>query len=167
MISAAMEAAVGDEIDRWVSFPVERSDIRRWALAIYHPDTPPRRFWDEGHAASTRHGGVIAPEEFNPFAWMVAEPAGHRTGYAPGQATIEARLGVPEVATEFMLNGGSEVEYGAPMRPGDVITATTTLAGYEERRGRHGPMLFTRTRVVWENQRNEMVKTSTDLLIRY
>ena len=38
------------------SFPVDASDIRRWAIAVYWPDTPPKIFWDDEYARTTRWG---------------------------------------------------------------------------------------------------------------
>ncbi len=72
-ISEAMQAAIGGELSRSTSFPITDSDIRRWAVAIYYPEDPPRLFWDADYAAQTRYGGLVAPEEFNPFAWMTAD----------------------------------------------------------------------------------------------
>ncbi|MDQ7908553.1 MaoC family dehydratase N-terminal domain-containing protein [Phytohabitans sp. ZYX-F-186] len=167
-ISAQMRAAVGREIGRRVSYPVSESDIRRWALAVYYPETPPRLYWDAGYADTTRHGGIVAPEEFNPFAWLArsVEPA---RGVDPAQNPdhLEMTLGVPGPGLKFQLNGGMAVEYGVPMRPGDVITAVNRLASYTEKEGRLGLMLFTVTEDTWTNQRGETVKRSTMTGIRY
>ena len=51
-ISEAMRVAVGSELTRMVSFPVSESDIRKWAIAVYYPEEPPRRFWDAEAAAA-------------------------------------------------------------------------------------------------------------------
>lgn len=161
LITPAMSAAVGSEVGRTRSYPIAASDIRRWALAVYYPDHPPARFWDGGPSGDD----IVAPEEFNPFAWMAAEPPGPQP--PPGEQSVEAKLGLPEVGLAHMLNGGVEVEYGASMRPGDVITSVSTLDDYVERDGRLGPMLITRTRTVWSNQRGEHVKTQLNTLIRY
>jgi len=53
------------------------------------------------------------------------------------------------------------------MRPGDIVTARSTLAGYREREGRLGVMLFSTTADEWTNQRGELVKRSESTLIRY
>src|SRR5262245_33599327 len=55
------------------SLPVSESDIRKWAIAVYWPDTPPRIYWDATYAATTRWGTIIAPPDFNPFAWPIIE----------------------------------------------------------------------------------------------
>jgi hypothetical protein len=163
-ISAEMTAAVGREFGRRRSFPISESDIRKWAIAVYYPEDPPRLFWDAAYAATTMHGGIVAPEDFNPFAWMSADPPGIRHG---GYVGLEATLGVDPPQTKFMLNGGLEVTYGARMRPGDVITSVSTLTGYQEREGRLGLMLFTTQSDQWTNQKDELVKSATMTLIRY
>ncbi len=169
-ITAQMAAAVGTETGRRVSFPVSASDIRRWAVAVYWPEQPPRLFWDEAYARTTRHGGIVAPEEFNPFAWMVAEsddppPSADEDPIDPNW--LEQRLGIEGPGLEFQLNGGLQVEYGVRIRPGDAITATGRLAEYRERAGRLGLMLFTLTNQTWTNQRGEVVKVVGQTQIRY
>jgi hypothetical protein len=167
-ISEAMLAAVGSELERRVSYPIAPSDIRRWAIAVYYPAEPPRLFWDEAYAAGTRYGGIVAPEDFNPFAWMSAEPAGlppRAGGYDPN--VTEKRLGVPSPGLTFQLNGGMICEYGVRMRPGDVVTSVSRLGGYHERDGRLGRMLFTVMTSTWTNQDGEVVKTLDNTLIRY
>ena len=69
-ITDEMSNAVGRELARMTSYPITDSDIRRWAVAVYYPDEPPRLFWDAEYAAGTPYGSVVAPEEFNPFAWL-------------------------------------------------------------------------------------------------
>jgi hypothetical protein len=168
-ISAAMAGARGRLLGRQVSFPIAESDIRRWALAAYYPEKPPRLFWDASYAATTLHGGIVAPEEFNPFAWMAAasESAGSTPGGQNDPNRTEASLGIPGPGLQFQVNGGIEVEYGVRMRPGDVITAESRLAGYTERQGSLGRMLFTSAESVWTNQADELVKRSTTTVIRY
>src|SRR5437016_5375570 len=53
---------------RW-SAPIRDSDIRLWAIAVYWPESPPRRFWDDAFARGTQWRGIVAPDDFNPFAW--------------------------------------------------------------------------------------------------
>jgi hypothetical protein len=166
-----MRAAQGRELSRKVSFPVSESDIRRWAIAVYYPAEPPRLFWDAGYASSTRHGGIVAPEEFNPFAWMAArdDHGGDEAGDAgdEGIDTVEASLAIPGPGLKHQLNGGVEVEYGPRMRPGDVITSVTRLTGYSEREGRLGLMLFTVTEDAWTNGDGDLVKRTMMTTIRY
>ena len=168
MISDAMRAAVGRELSRAVSYPVSASDIRRWAVAVYFPEEPPPRYWDAEVAARSRWGGIVAPEDFNPFAWMAAEPRGipGRRGGSDADFT-ERCLGIAGPGLAQQLNGGCQVEYGAPIRVDDVITSVQRLARYSERDGRLGRMLLTDLESTWTNQRDEFVRRTTLTLIRY
>ncbi len=152
------------------SLPIETSEIRRWAAAIYWPEPPPRLFWDEEYAATTSHGGIVAPEEFNPFAWFTADgpvvpPSYEGTVRAGGS---EEAFGVAPPATNFIMNGGVEYVHGTRMRPGDVITShPTRLIEYRERETRLGLTLFSITESKWTNQNDETVRTTRATLIRY
>ena len=166
-ITPEMQAAVGREY-RWAtSYPIAASDIRRWAIAVYYPEPAPPLYWDEEYAAKTPWGGIVAPEEFNPFAWMRAEPKGD-LGPEAARPWPELHLGVTPPETRANIVAGMEMEHsGVRMRPGDVIRAVTRLAGYHERQGRLGLMLFTTSEERWTNQRGELVRTGRIILIRY
>jgi hypothetical protein len=170
-ISAEMAALEGAELASATSLPIDASDIRRWAIAVYFPMPPPRHYWDDEFAATTRFGGLVAPEEFNPFAWITTDgPPERRETFDIGRApaSVEVSLGVEAPDTHFVLNGGLEVTYGTtPMRPGDVITSVSRHAGYSERTGRLGLMLFTYNETEWTNQRGEWIKTTRGTGIRY
>ena len=168
-ISPAMRAAVGTELVRQVSYPVSESDVRRWAIAVYWPEPPPDYFVDEQAARSTAAGGMVAPAEFNPFAWTVAERvvAGSSLVDAGDPDQLEKMAGIPGPGLKFRLNGGLETRYGVPVRPADVITSVRRLGEYSEREGRLGLMLFGRTDEVWTNQRGEFVKNIINTVIRY
>jgi hypothetical protein len=169
-ITPQMRDIVGLELRRGTSFPITDSDIRRWAIAVYYPEPAPRLFWDVEYASGTSHGGIVAPEEFNPFAWMTQRDPDReeRSDPAPTRfVSAEETLGIEPAPVTNLINGGTEVDYGVRMRPGDVITSVSCLAGYSEREGRLGLMLFTTTEDTWTNQRSETVKTSRLTLIRY
>ncbi|SDH70648.1 FAS1-like dehydratase domain-containing protein [Pseudonocardia oroxyli] len=163
-ITPEMKAALGTELGRRVSYPITDSDIRRWALAVYWPDLPPARYLAGNDSA------LVAPEEFNPFAWAVSETILHPSGVDADRNDpdrTEKQLGVTGPGLKYMLNGGMETEYGASMRAGDVITSVTTLASYSERPGRLGLMLLSVTEDTWTNQHEEIVKRGRTTLIRY
>jgi hypothetical protein len=163
VVSSQMRDAVGRELCRQTSYPVSESDIRRWAVAVYYPEPPPRRYID-----AVAGQALVAPEEFNPFAWLVAAQQQRQiTNELTDPDRTEALVGVVGPGLRFMLNGGIEVEYGEPIRAGDVITAVSRLKGYHERSGRLGPMLFTVTEETWTNQNDAFVKVIRKTLIRY
>lgn len=68
---------------------------------------------------------------------------------------------------QHLLNGSIQTVYGAPMRPGDVITSTYTLADYSERPSRLGLMLFATTDDVRTNRHGQLVRKSRGGFIRY
>lgn len=166
-ISPEMASAVGTELGRVVSFPVSASDIRRWAIAVYWPEPPPARFLDEVVASKTPQGGLVAPEDFNPFAWAVAESGERPEADDIDPDRTEILAGIQGPGLKNQLNGGMEAEYGALMRPGDVITSVNRIAEYREREGRLGLMLFTISEDTWTNSDDEMVKKTRQTLIRY
>ena len=140
------------------SYPVSESDIRKWAIGVYWPETPPRLYWDEEYAKGTRFGGIVAPEDFNPFAWAVPKGEFRAAGALPGQTPAKG---------QNILNGGQVDTYGVRMRPGDVITARSRLSDWEERVGRNGLTLYVFNETEWRNQKGELVKTRISTGIRY
>ncbi|WP_081288377.1 FAS1-like dehydratase domain-containing protein [Mycobacterium asiaticum] len=132
------------------SLPVDANDIRRWAQAIWYPEPPPADQFDIAVAALGPWGGLVAPRDFNPYAW---HPDFHPEAYPwmRGMGTEPGRRG---------LNGGQRTWYGAPIRPGDVISSEVTLVSAYEKEGRLGTMLLLVDRAVWTNQRGELVRTS-------
>lgn len=158
LVSDRMRAAVGSVVDWRTSYPVAESDIRRWAIAVYYPDPPPARFLE----------AQVAPEEFNPFAWAVADQM------VPAIAPMlrdtdktEKAIGIQGPGLANQVNGGTSVTYGAPIRPGDVIGSRARLLEYREREGRMGPMLITVLESEWTNQAGERVQLGRQTAIRY
>ena len=161
-VSEQMRECVGCELDRRTSYPITSSDIRRWAVACYYPEPPPQRFCVVPAGPADR-GVPAAPEDFNPFAWLIAEPAGP----PPSLRDPEEVLGISGPDAPVRLRGGMSVEYGVPMRAGDVITSVRRLGGYDERNGRRGPMLLTTIVDTWTNQHDELVKSFEFTFIRF
>ncbi len=154
-ITPEEKAQIGVEKEGEKSYPVSYSDIRKWAIAVYWPEKPPPLFWDESYARTTRWGGIIAPEEFNPFGWPPERPKNRPS--AGGTGKPGSRI----------LNGGVETEYLAPIRPGDVIRSVHKVAEIFEREGRLGLMKFVVNQNDWYNQKNELVRRSKMTLIYY
>ncbi len=144
-ITDELKAQLGVERERRVSPPVSLSDIRKWAIAVYWPETPPHLFWDEEYAKTTEYGGIIAPEDFNPFAWPIERPARAGATMVPG--------------TRVVINLGGEATYYLPIRPGEVITSVNKLVDLYEKETRLGTMVFMVRETRWTNQKGELVKT--------
>ncbi len=154
-ITPEERAQIGVEKEGGSTYPVSSSDIRKWAIAVYWPEKPPRLFWDEEYAKKTKWGGIIAPQEFNPFGWPPERPKNRLSAMGTGKPGTR------------ILNGGVETEYLAPIRPGDVIESTSKIADIFEREGRMGLMKFVVNQTDWRNQKNELVRRGKMTLIYY
>tara|TARA_A100001037_G_C15154015_1_gene642306 strand:- start:521 stop:973 length:453 start_codon:yes stop_codon:yes gene_type:complete len=129
-----------------VKLNIEQGAIIKFAQAI--GDTNP--LWtDETVARSGPHGGIVAPPTFL---------------RSLGQVRADFPFDMP---FDRALDGGSEWEYFFPVRPGDSITATATILDINEREGRLGTMIFTKTVVEYQNQLSQIVATQTNTSIRY
>lgn len=157
-VTDEMRAAQGVWGEPWTAPPITDTDIRRWAMATHYPEKPPRLYWDADYAAATRWGGIVAPPDFNPFAWPIERPR-------PLAANLSGRR--PDGKPLTGMNGGQTDTYGAPMRPGDVITARSRLLDWHERAGRLGHTLYVRSEIEWRNQDGELVRTRISTGIRY
>ena len=140
-----------------IALPVCRNDMRRWAMATYHPADPPPEFIDEAAAATQPWGELVAPRDFNPFAWTKCTPP-DTYPWMRGMGTEPGRRG---------LNGGQRNRYFAPIRVGDVITSVVTLVDAYEKEGRLGPMMFLVDEARWTNQRGELVRLGQRTTIYY
>lgn len=166
-ITPEMRSIIGRPFREMVSYPVSASDVRRWAIAVYYPELPPRLYWDEGYASSTSFGGIVAPEDFNPFAWATADPEMTARQEDFDWDSTETRLGVKGPGLKTNLNAGAQTRYGPRIRPGDIIRSTSCIESYTEKQGRVGTMLLTVIRSTWTNQHGLIVKETDQTAIRY
>jgi len=136
--------------------PVGANDLARWAIATYWPEPPPARYLDTDTAAEGPWGGIVAPRDFDPFAWMPDRPwAGDwlwGMGAEPGKR---------------VLNGGQHNRYFEPIRPGDVIAVTRRFVDVVERDTKRGPMVFFTSEFRWENQTGALVRLGEQTTIYY
>ena len=122
-VTDEMREQQGQWTEPYYSEPISTSDIRKWAMATYWPEKPPRIYWDADYAKTTQWGGIIAPPDFNPFAWPIERPKIR----LPGPAR-------PDGKPLTGMNGGQTDTYGAPMRPGDVISSRSRARRMERAR---------------------------------
>lgn len=151
-VPQAVIDALGETTPATSSYPVGTNEIRRWAQAVYYPDPPPAVFIDEAVAARGPFGGMVAPREFNPFAWM------------PGLG-MGRYWDILREKRQTALNGGQRSAYHAPIRPGDVITRCRRFVDIYEKDGRSGSMVFAVGETRWTNQDGELVRLGRDTLI--
>lgn len=150
-------AWLGKPLAPLVSLPVDANDIRRWAQSIWYPERPPADLFDVDAAATRPWRGLVAPRDFNPYAW---HPDFHPEAYPwmRGMGNLPGRRG---------LNGGQRTWYGRPVRPSDVISSEITLVDAYEKEGRLGTMLFLTDSARWTNQSGEFVRLSERTTIYY
>ena len=152
---------------RATSFPISASDIRKWAAAVYFPEVPPPLFWDEEYAATTPWGGIVAPEEFNPFAWMTKDPKPKRREADPGARSSRNSVSPRRRTKRTCSRRCGCAIGGVRMRPGDVIRSTRRITDYFEREGRMGLQLYTTIALEYVNQHDEWIKTLETVYLRW
>ncbi len=140
-----------------VALPVCGNDIRRWAMATCYPADPPSEFMDDDAAAQGPWGELVAPRDFNPFAWTKCTPP-DTYPWMRGMGTEPGRRG---------LNGGQHNRYFAPIRVGDSISSVVTLVDAYEKEGSLGSMMFLLDEARWTNQRGELVRLGQRTTIYY
>ena len=118
----------------------------------------------------TAHDPVTA-EEMIAFAKALGETSPRYT--EPGPALVahptfcvryKGRKFHPDNLPESLrirmsFDAGKDIEFGAPIRPGDAITMVATLHDIYEKTGRTGTMVFVVVRFTLTNQRGELVAT--------
>ena len=131
-------SVIGREYDRLTYAPITAAELIAYARTLGVTDPI---YLDEEAARSGPYGGLVG------FPTFVVKLRG-------GQHMPQ------EVARQMTTGGfdaGKDIEFGAPIRPGDVITATSTITELYEKTGRSGSMWFAVFRQHLVNQDGEMV----------
>jgi len=123
---------LGQEFDHTVFEPVTKEDMLAYATA--YGETNPI-YLDEAAARSGPYGTLVAVPT---FAFRLR---GHH--FMPKSLAQVGRAG---------LDAGKDVEFGEPIRPGDVLTASSTIHDIYEKTGRTGTMHFIVIRTLVTNQ---------------
>ena len=121
---------VGEEFDHTVFDPVKREDICEYIAAS-----------GEGELPADDRDEVLAPPTF------VVRLRGKR--FMPAN--------LPENLGRTGFDAGKDIEFGVPVRVGDVLTASSTVHDIYEKTGRSGSMKFLVLRTVVTNQREQQV----------
>ena len=120
-------SVIGREFDHTVLQPITAEEILEH-IAITGETEPP-----------TSNEDLVAPPTF------VAHIRGQR--FMP--------LSLASIRSGF--DAGKDIEFGVPIRPGDVLTSASTVHDIYEKTGRSGTMSFAVLRTVVTNQRGEQV----------
>lgn len=122
-------ALIGSEFDASTSAPVTAEEIREYAESL-----------GETHAA------YFGPDPVAPPTFCVRF-RGNRF-FHPG---------IPPQAFTRGFDAGKDIQFGTPIRAGDVIHMSSVLHEVYEKTGRTGSMVFIMSRQTMTNQRGEMV----------
>ena len=129
-------------------FEVEKGHIMKFAEAVGDPNP----LWnDTKYARGARYGSIIAPPIF-----LIDE----------GLTRFADKLMNMKCPLPRTLNGGTEVEYYKPMKPGDSITTVAKLVDIQEKVGGSGKLLFLIVEVTYQNQKGELVAKCRNTFIR-
>ncbi len=122
-------ALIGVEFDSSTSTPVTAEEIREYAAAL-----------------GKSHAAYFAPEPIAPPTFCV-KFRGNRF-FHPA---------LPREAFVRGLDAGKDIQFGEPIRAGDVIHTSNVLHEIYEKTGRSGSMVFIVSRQTMTNQRGETV----------
>lgn len=131
-------SVLGREYDRLTYSPIKAADMIAYARTLGVTDPI---YLDEEAAKSGPYGGLVA------FPTYVVKLRG-------GQ---HMPMEVARQMTSGGFDAGKDIELGVPIRPGDVITATSTITEIYEKTGRSGSMWFVVFRQHLVNQNDELV----------
>jgi acyl dehydratase len=127
---------LGREFDHTVFEPVTAEQIR--AYAATYGETHPR-------FTTADEAELVAPPTF------VVSLRGKK--FMPANLIATLDLG------RSGFDAGKDIDFGAPVRPGDVLTGSSTVHDIFEKTGRTGSMTFVVLRTILTNQRGETVAT--------
>jgi acyl dehydratase len=122
-------AVIGSEFDSSTSEPVTAQEIHDYAESL----------------------GETHP------AFFAAEPVAPPTFCVKFRGNRFFHPGMPREALLRGFDAGKDIQFGAPIRPGDVIRTSNVIHELYEKTGRTGSMVFIVTRQTMKNQRDEMV----------
>ncbi len=130
---------------------VTKAAIRRFARAI-GVDSP--LYYDEAYAAATQWGGIVAPSTF--FFTLGYYDDAPDTRYREDGRPTGTELDVP-LPVSRTVGGASSVQFGEPIRPGDVITVRKKVVDVYSKEGKSGALYFTVVETTYTNQKGEFV----------
>ena len=149
-----------------ITFPVEASHIMMFARAV--SDTNPV-YHDAAAAKDTGAGGIIAPPsfaqavaQFDPEYHLRPKPGEKWFGSAKGPTGIDGKP-----SSSGGLHAEQHFEYHRHLKPGDVLSTTSTPGKTWEKEGRRsGKLIFTEFVTEYRDQHGELVITARGVGVR-
>lgn len=115
--------------------------------------------------------GPVSADELIAYSRSLGESAAHYVEAGPelsGHPTycvrFRSRKGFPEDFPTHLLgrmsfDAGKDIQFGTPIRPGDMVRVVSTVHEVYEKTGRTGTMTFVVVRFAMTNQRGEHLAT--------
>jgi acyl dehydratase len=148
-------------------FPVEESQILLFARALGDPNPI---YSDPTYAATSEVGGIIAPPTFvqSSAHFDPDFPLRPRLGqpwFGSGRTPTGAAHGksANSVENPGRLHAEQEFQYHRPVRPGDILSATSRPGERWEKQGRSGWLLFSEWVTEYRDQNGELVVTALSI----
>ncbi len=146
-------------------FPVEAGHILMFARSVGDPNPI---YTDAEYAAGTEVGGIIAPPTFVQASAQFddAYPLRPRIGrpwFGSGRTpsgTAGAGVGSGGGGGGVGLHAEQHFEYHRPLRPGDVLRATSRPGERWQKEGRSGTLRFTEHITEYRDEQGELVVTA-------
>lgn len=153
LIPAEARAMVGQSLSDDVEGEVTAKEAQRFAQAV--DDLNPLYF-DDAYARAAGYERAVAP----PLFFNVAITASLPLAQTREDGIFRSRQrGIPLKVKRTMF-GGEDVEFHAPVYPGDRLTAETTLESVEQKEGGSGPFVLSVRKLTIRNQDGAIVAIS-------
>lgn len=150
-------AMVGQVLGEPVTATITQEGAQRYAQAV--DDLNPLYF-DEAHAKEAGYRTLVCPPTYIAHAVVRGRPLSELRpdGLFRGGRRVAVRA-------HRVMFGGEEWEFRAPVCIGDTVTATTRLAGVEQKQGRTGAFVVITTETAYVNQDGAVVAVARQLSI--
>lgn len=119
-------------------------------------------YFDDAAARAAGYPGIVAPPNF------VTSVLGWEAGPAESELLedgADPTSLIPEIQGMRLMGGGQDLTFGAPLCPGDIITAHRKLVELYERDSKMGSLRFAVSEIVYTNQRGDHVVTCRETVI--
>lgn len=156
------EDLIGDEARAMVGISlgtgkveIDGRQARKWAAAV---DDRNPVYWDEDAAKAAGFRTCPIPPM---FLGQMGSPITFLEDLTV-DGTPRSRGGGPDIPLKVQrkMAGGTEMEYLAPIYPGDVLTTETKLSNLEQKEGRSGSFVLITRDTTYTNQDGVVVARS-------
>jgi acyl dehydratase len=159
LVSDEARALIGLVVGR-ADGRIGREEFQRWAISA--GDRNPLYF-DAGYARAMGYLDVIAPPLYVQYATLgVADIGRLRPDGTPSAGGL---IAVPLPRCPRRMAGGQDIAVYEPLYDGAVVTATRTITGIEEKRGRSGPFVLVTTATRYTSQDGITVADFSDTVV--